>query len=132
MAEMTESGLRADMVVSTEWLAQHLQDPDLVILHVGVLGREDYEDAHIPGARFVALDEIAPVRPGLGFELPTVAEAEHFFAARCRRPHARRALWGLGRLGGGPGLLDARLFRARRSTEVLDGGLRSGRRTTFR
>jgi thiosulfate/3-mercaptopyruvate sulfurtransferase len=77
---MSETALRSDMVVSTGWLAEHLHDPNLVILHVGVRGREDYAGAHIPGARFAALDEIAPVRPGLGFELPAAAEAERLFS----------------------------------------------------
>src|SRR6516162_159186 len=46
-----------DMLVSTQWLADHLSDPKLVIVHVG--GADGYQTAHIPGARLLALDKIA-------------------------------------------------------------------------
>lgn len=49
------------MVVSSAWLAQHLKDPDLVLLHVG--DKAEYGKAHIVGARFVALDDIAMSDP---------------------------------------------------------------------
>ena len=45
--------------VSTEWLAKHLNDPDLRIMDAswhmpasGRDGRAEYNAAHIPGARF--------------------------------------------------------------------------------
>jgi thiosulfate/3-mercaptopyruvate sulfurtransferase len=40
------------VLVTPEWLAGHLDDPDLVVLHVAQL-RSDYDREHIPGARFV-------------------------------------------------------------------------------
>ncbi len=48
---------REPMVVSAEWLAAHLNDSRLVILHVGAA--QDYKDGHIPGARLLELSEIA-------------------------------------------------------------------------
>ena len=48
---------RSGLLVTTEWLGQHLRDPNLVLLHVGQ--RKEYDEAHIPGARFVTLDDIA-------------------------------------------------------------------------
>src|SRR5688500_11388856 len=48
---------RAGLLVTTEWLGQHLRDPNLVLLHVG--DRKEYDEAHIPGARYVSLDDIA-------------------------------------------------------------------------
>jgi thiosulfate/3-mercaptopyruvate sulfurtransferase len=39
------------MLVSTEWLAAHLQDPSVRIIATGDEGR--YERGHIPGARFL-------------------------------------------------------------------------------
>ena len=42
---------RDALVVSPAWLAEHLADPKLVLLHVGV--PEEYGARHIPGARFV-------------------------------------------------------------------------------
>ena len=54
---LAEGSPRDTLVVSTTWLAQHLKDPDLVLLHVG--DRAEYEAAHIPGARFTSLQEIS-------------------------------------------------------------------------
>jgi len=63
---------REALVVSTAWLAQHLKDPDLVLLHVG--DKAEYDAAHIPGARFVGLRDISAARvapgPGLSLEMP--------------------------------------------------------------
>ena len=47
----------APVVVSTEWLAGHLKDPNLVLLHVGE--KKEYDAGHIPGARYVKLDDIS-------------------------------------------------------------------------
>jgi thiosulfate/3-mercaptopyruvate sulfurtransferase len=47
----------APVTVSTTWLAEHLRDPNLVLLHVG--DRKEYDREHIPGARFVDLDDIS-------------------------------------------------------------------------
>ena len=41
-----------ELVVSTQWLADHLSDPKLVILDVGMSGMKgSYAEGHIPGAR---------------------------------------------------------------------------------
>jgi thiosulfate/3-mercaptopyruvate sulfurtransferase len=40
-------------VVSTDWLAEHLTDPDLITLHMGPPG--SYDERHIPGARSASL-----------------------------------------------------------------------------
>jgi len=47
----------APLTVSTAWLAEHLKDPNLVLLHVG--DRKGYDTEHIPGARFIDLDDIS-------------------------------------------------------------------------
>ena len=47
----------APVTVSTSWLADHLRDPNLVLLHVG--DRKEYDKEHIPGARYVDLDDIS-------------------------------------------------------------------------
>jgi thiosulfate/3-mercaptopyruvate sulfurtransferase len=39
------------LVVSTTWLAQHLNDQNLVLLHLG--SKAEYDAKHIPGARYV-------------------------------------------------------------------------------
>ncbi|HYL94013.1 MAG TPA: rhodanese-like domain-containing protein, partial [Alphaproteobacteria bacterium] len=48
--------VRAELVVSAEWLSQHLNDPKVVVLHVAGK-RSEYDSGHIPGARFLALDD---------------------------------------------------------------------------
>ena len=66
---------RATLVVSTGWLAERLQDPDLVLLHVG--DRREYDAAHIPGARHVSQSDLAvsnhdhATNTGLALELPS-------------------------------------------------------------
>jgi thiosulfate/3-mercaptopyruvate sulfurtransferase len=66
---------RDSMVVNTAWLAQHLKDPDLVLLHVG--DKDEYAAKHIPGARYVSLSDIATSEhsaTGLILEMPPTAE----------------------------------------------------------
>lgn len=65
---------RDTLVVSPAWLAQHLKDPGLVLLHVG--DKAEYAAAHIPGARFLELKDISASDPagtgsGLTLELPS-------------------------------------------------------------
>lgn len=62
---------RDRLVVSTDWLAKHLGDPDLVILQVG--DKAAYDAGHIPGARLVNLMELAAPPSGpdpLFLEMP--------------------------------------------------------------
>ncbi|WP_204112947.1 3-mercaptopyruvate sulfurtransferase [Shimia biformata] len=66
-------------LVSTEWLAQHLKDPDLRIIDASWYlpgdGRDpkaEYDSAHIPGARFFDIDEIADLRSDLPHMVPPV------------------------------------------------------------
>ena len=48
---------KESLFVTPEWLASHINDPDLVLLHVG--DKDGYAAAHIAGARLVALQDIA-------------------------------------------------------------------------
>lgn len=61
------------MLVSTDWLAKHSTDAGVVILHVAAT-RAGYDSGHIPGARFVALGELAVTRDGIPNELPPVGD----------------------------------------------------------
>ena len=66
---------RAELTVTPAWLAQHLKDPDLVLLHVG--DKAEYDKAHIAGARYVSLRDISVSNhdhvkdTGLMLEMPT-------------------------------------------------------------
>src|SRR4029434_8982707 len=46
---MTSSYARPDMIVSTEWVATHLQDPKVRFVEVDV-DTASYEQGHVPGA----------------------------------------------------------------------------------
>ncbi len=62
----------ASLFVGVEWLAQHLRDPNLVLLHVG--DPAAYPAAHIPGARLVNLADISVgdrTGRGLALEMPS-------------------------------------------------------------
>ncbi len=62
---------RSDMVVDAKWLAAHVKDPDIVLLHVG--DADEYAAGHIPGARLVTLDDVSVsehTRTGLMLEMP--------------------------------------------------------------
>lgn len=79
--------LLANALVSTEWLAAHLADPDLVILDgsfklpgVTPIAAEDFAQRHIPGARFFDIDAIADHETTLPHMLPSAAAFEHHAA----------------------------------------------------
>src|SRR5262245_33741816 len=66
------------MIVSADWLAKHLNDDSLVLLQVG--DKKEYEDAHIPGAQFIQLQDISTPRgQGLILELPSVDQLKATF-----------------------------------------------------
>lgn len=72
-AQTSASPVRSDMLVSTEWLASHLDDPKVVVLHAAA-NRKGYDQGHIPGARFVAVGDVAQERDGVLNELPPVSQ----------------------------------------------------------
>jgi thiosulfate/3-mercaptopyruvate sulfurtransferase len=72
------AGPRQSLVVDAGWLRAHLADPDLVLLHVG--DKAEYEAAHIPGARFVSLNDISisdHSGHGLMLEMPPAEDLRH-------------------------------------------------------
>ncbi len=61
------------VLVSIDWLAEHLQDSSIVVLHVGMpTARASGE--FIPGARFLNYQEIVQVRDSLIVEVPPIDE----------------------------------------------------------
>jgi len=66
-------GVRREMLVSTAWMARHLDDPGVVVLHAG-RARDGYDAGHLPGARFVALKDVAVERDGVANQVPPVAD----------------------------------------------------------
>ena len=117
-------------LVSTDWLAAHLKDPDLRILdgswYLPAQNRDakaEYDAAHIPGARFFDIDDISDHRS----DLPHMAPPVEKFMSRLRA-------MGVGDghqvvVYDGAGLMSAArvwwLFRlmGQENVAVLDGGL---------
>ncbi|MCC5961238.1 MAG: 3-mercaptopyruvate sulfurtransferase [Rhodobacteraceae bacterium] len=115
--------------VSTDWLAAHLNDPDLRILDASWYmpaqnrdARAEYDAGHIPGARFFDIDDISDHRSALPHMAPPVEK----FMSRLRA-------MGVGDghqvvIYDGAGLFSAArvwwLFRLMGKTDVaiLDGG----------
>ncbi|MCL6282361.1 3-mercaptopyruvate sulfurtransferase [Ruegeria sp. 2012CJ41-6] len=116
-------------LVSTDWLAAHLKDPDLRVLdgswYLPQQGRDalaEYQEAHIPGARFFDIDDISDRRS----DLPHMAPPVEKFMSRLRA-------MGVGDghqvvIYDGAGLMSAArvwwLFRlmGQNNVAVLDGG----------
>ncbi len=70
--------VRESMIVSTEWLAKHLNDDGIVLLQVG--DKKEYEAAHIPGAQYIQTADISTPRgQGLALELPPVDQLKATF-----------------------------------------------------
>ena len=69
-----------DALVSTQWLEDHLGEPDLVVVDSswfmpasGRSGHAEYLQAHIPGARFLDIDEVADKSHSAPHMLPGAA-----------------------------------------------------------
>jgi thiosulfate/3-mercaptopyruvate sulfurtransferase len=73
---------RPEALVSTEWLAAHLSDPDVRVLDssykqpgITPTARADYDAGHIPGAVFFDIDDVAQPGTSLPHMIPS---AERF------------------------------------------------------
>jgi thiosulfate/3-mercaptopyruvate sulfurtransferase len=93
---MPDIAIRSNLLVSTEWLERHLDDPTVRVLDPSTLllprpdfsmydvvpARDDFEKGHIPGAVFVDLqNELSAPDPHLRFMLP---DAPTFSGAMAR------------------------------------------------
>ncbi|SLN16806.1 3-mercaptopyruvate sulfurtransferase [Aquimixticola soesokkakensis] len=74
-------------LVTTDWLAQHLKNPDLRVIDASWYMPADKRDAqaeyaagHIPGARFVDIDDLSDLRS----DLPHMAPPVEKFMSRMR------------------------------------------------
>jgi thiosulfate/3-mercaptopyruvate sulfurtransferase len=125
------AGPRDALLTQTGWLAQHLTDPDLVILQVG--DKAGYDAGHIPGAQFVVLGQVAAAPSGpdaLTLEMLDAATLHDRLAAMGISDRSRIVVY-----YGGDGIqsatrmvltLDAAGLGER--TTLLDGGLGAWKR----
>ena len=75
--------MHAEPLVSTEWLAENLHRPDLVVFDAtkylpneGRDGAAEFQSAHIPGARFFDIDVVADPETTLPHMVPTPGRFE--------------------------------------------------------
>jgi thiosulfate/3-mercaptopyruvate sulfurtransferase len=124
-ADVGEGRIRhhPSFLVSTDWLAQHLQSPGVVVVQVG---RSDagYLAAHIPGARFLPLSTVATDIAGVPNEFPPEAQLAATFRDLGVGDSTHIVIY-----GDDPGLLAARAWIAldllgqSERASLLDGGL---------
>jgi len=67
-----DKGMPADggVLVTTEWLQDHLSDPQFIVLHAGT--QEGYDSLHIPGARLILPGDFVVSDGELRNELPAM------------------------------------------------------------
>jgi thiosulfate/3-mercaptopyruvate sulfurtransferase len=69
---------REQMLVTVDWLGEHLHDPSLVLLQIGE--KKDFDKGHIPGAHFLEYESIStPHGQGLMLELPSMDQLVSVF-----------------------------------------------------
>ena len=114
--------VRDSLLVSPAWLAAHLKDPDLVVLHVGMgSSPAGYDGGHVPGARWASSDAFIDDRPP-GTELPSADSIAAVLGALGITNRSRVILYGepwmLGRV-----FLALDFAGHGDRTAMLDGGL---------
>lgn len=111
-------------VVSTDWVARHLDDPSVVIIQV-VHDPEEFAAGHITGARMLPYEAFATARDGNGTELPSDAQIVDTFETLGISDGSRVVLY-TGMNGMAPMASRAFLTLDRigfTSVSMLDGGL---------
>ena len=123
-AALAAAAPRPELLVSTDWLAQHGTDPKVVLLHVG-RAKGAYDEGHIPGARFLSFGSVTlAMKDGVSNELPADADLKKAFEAVGVSDDSKVILYGEGSV-----LLATRAFFTLdylghgSSAALLDGGL---------
>jgi thiosulfate/3-mercaptopyruvate sulfurtransferase len=127
---MTRAALPRPLV-STAWLQAHLGEPDLVVLdaswYLPSAGRDpraEFEQAHIPGARFWDLDANSSQATGLPHMLPSPAELERLIGALGIGNASRVVVYdGSGANLSGPRVWWTLRIAGHDAVAVLDGGM---------
>ncbi|HSA54848.1 MAG TPA: rhodanese-like domain-containing protein [Gemmatimonadaceae bacterium] len=112
----------APVLVTTDWLAAHLNEPGLVVVHVSAQ-RSDYDAGHVPGSRWLSWQSITRQRDGLSTELPDAAALDSALESLGVSDGSRIVI------SGGPITMTARAyftldyFGLGDRTSLLDGGI---------
>ncbi len=114
--------VRSDMLVSTAWLGQHLNDSNVVILQVS-RDHTAYDAGHIPGARFLALSDIVVTRDGILNELPPAASLKSVFERLGVSDDSRVILYGDASVLPATRAYFTLDYLGHQATALLDGGL---------
>ena len=113
------------MLVSVRELADLLNDPKLVILHVA--DRAAFEQGHIPGARFVPYSEFAiQGADEVGSELPPAETVKRVFEAAGVSDDSRVIIYSQSTVSAARAFFTLDVFGHTR-VALLDGGLRAWR-----
>ena len=119
LAAQTAPGI----LVSTDWVASHLDDPSVVVLHVDGR-RSNYDEAHIPGARFLDLNGISwPGDPEVGTEMRTPAEIDAALEAAGVRDGQHVVVYGANPLAAARAWMTLDVMGWGDATSFMDGGL---------
>ncbi len=113
---------RAPTLVSTAWLAGHLGEAGLVVVHASNQ-RADFDAGHVPGARFLGWSSFTTTRDSLSVELPDPARFDSLLEAAGVSDGSRIVI------AGGPVGVTSRLlvtldqFGLGDRASLLDGGI---------
>lgn len=121
---------RSRWFVSTEWLAAHRDDPDVVVVdgswHLAVSGRDgrrEYDAAHIPGAVFFDIDAIADTAIPLPHMLPSAEVFATAVGALGIDEKQRIVVYDSDGLGASPRVWWTFRVMGAKDVVILDGGL---------
>lgn len=112
------------LLVSTDWVAEHSKDPNIVFIQVSS-NRREFENGHIPGARFLWWQYLSPSNPDESTGLPPPDQAKNTLEEIGISNGARVVLYG------GPGVITllTRMFLMfeylglGESTSIMSGGM---------
>jgi thiosulfate/3-mercaptopyruvate sulfurtransferase len=123
------------LLVDIAWLSDHLQDRDMVLLHVG--SKQEYDTEHIPGARHITDADVTRTNQTDMYDLPEIATLRTKFASLGISDTSRIIVY-FGRNGGVPSatriIFTLDYLGLGDRTSLLNGGLaawkRAGKETT--
>ncbi|MBL8207477.1 MAG: sulfurtransferase [Blastocatellia bacterium] len=89
----TKPVTRTQMLVTTDWLAKNLNNPNVIVIQVG-REQKDYVAGHLPNARFLPLNALVITRNKNANELPPVDKLKTLFANLGINNDSRVVLYG--------------------------------------